>query len=93
MAGRAPDTLHRSESWTDLALCRGYEDEYFSDAKTVIRWAKQRCGRCPVRRQCLTDALGWESIRGNVAHGVRGGLSASERRAFLGQPAEKQVQE
>ncbi|MFI1161437.1 WhiB family transcriptional regulator [Streptomyces sioyaensis] len=41
--------------------------------------AKKICVRCPVREQCLSDALeNWE------VYGVRGGLTAKERQPMLG---------
>jgi hypothetical protein len=41
--------------------------------------AKRICGVCPVRTDCLADAL----IRRDVAFGVLGGLTPNERRRLL----------
>lgn len=92
MAGRAPDALSEVGLWTDLAACKGYQTAFFSRGLLTIKWAKNRCNSlCPVREQCLAEALAWESIRGNTPYGVAGGLSAPERNALLGRTAESQV--
>jgi ABC-type dipeptide/oligopeptide/nickel transport system ATPase subunit len=38
--------------------------------------AKRVCARCPVRPECLAEALA------RIPHGVAGGLTEDERRAF-----------
>lgn len=92
MAGRAGGPLSEVGHWTDLAACKGLQVAYFSRALLTIKWAKNRCAtNCPVREQCLAEALTWESIPGNTVHGVAGGLSAAERKALLGHDAESQV--
>src|SRR5215475_10375410 len=71
----------RERAWESEALCRG-SDELFcrklneSEAERVQREraAKQVCGICPVREECLDYAL---RVRELV--GVWGGLNALER--------------
>lgn len=74
-------------TWRDLAACRGMDTNLFyprrGDSVGVAR-ARAVCASCPVRQECLDDALATESpsdggsaTRATV--GVRGGLSARER--------------
>lgn len=44
--------------------------------------AKAVCSLCPVRSECLEDALAFEA-QAHVPYGVRGGMSATERRVIL----------
>ena len=44
------------------------------------RLAKDMCQKCPVLKQCLEDAF---KNQGLAEYGVRGGLSAHERREIL----------
>lgn len=70
-------------SWHALASCRGMDEALFfppgdaPDCGVRIAAAKAVCAGCPVRRECLDDAMGWEQPSTRV--GVRGGLSAAER--------------
>ncbi|MEU5834540.1 WhiB family transcriptional regulator [Streptomyces diacarni] len=73
----APDNLPPAPRWSLRAACRGIEDPdvFFPDGDAVlIEEAKGYCRGCPVRPECLIDAMD----RGE-AHGVWGGLDASER--------------
>ncbi len=48
--------------------------------KTAIREAKDVCSSCPVRRECLGDALRHPD---QAEYGIRGGLTPEERRVIL----------
>ena len=92
----------RDSHWQDRAACIGMDVNIFyaeegsrkSDytrSKNVHRKAKRVCARCPVRMECLVDALAWECgrIEGgewkrNLPHGVRGGVTAQERHERCG---------
>lgn len=70
-----------SGDWQDLAECRGMDPRLFvfQEPRSGVRdrkviKAKAVCATCPVRAECLDDALGWESI------GVFGGTTEDERR-------------
>ncbi len=64
--------------WQDSAACIGADTAiFFPESGDPVGPAKAICRACPVREQCLTDALN----RGET-HGVWGGLSAKERRLF-----------
>lgn len=78
-----------SETWGDSALCmqtdpeaffpanKAYADEYngynnYSEARKI-------CAECPVKGECLADAL----MTGDVEYGMRGGLTPRERMGIL----------
>ena len=64
--------------WQDSAACIGADTAiFFPESGDPVGSAKALCRACPVREQCLADAL----ERGEV-HGVWGGLSAKERRKY-----------
>lgn len=64
--------------WQDSAACIGADTAiFFPESGDHVGPAKAICRACPVREQCLADAL----ERGEV-HGVWGGLSVKERRKY-----------
>jgi WhiB family redox-sensing transcriptional regulator len=64
--------------WSTRAACRdGDPDELFVQGAEQNR-VKQRCRTCPVRTECLADALD-----NRVEFGVWGGMTERERRALL----------
>lgn len=68
-------------AWHDDAACRDFHDDtMFPDRgdHPAVAYAKRVCRGCPVRRDCLNDALDRRD-----EHGVRGGLDPTERRALL----------
>jgi WhiB family redox-sensing transcriptional regulator len=70
-----PDTAHE---WTSSALCNtGDPDELFARG-AAQNLAKVVCRACPVRMECLADALD-----NRVEYGVWGGMTERERRALL----------
>ena len=75
-------------SWRDQALCRDTDPELFFPVGTTgialvqIERAKQVCGECGVRAECLDFALGT-----NQDSGIWGGLSEEERRVIRRQRA------
>jgi len=67
--------------WRDAAACRGTDPEvFFPTAEDVpsyeaqVAVAKRVCASCPVRSECLTEAL----VR--IPDGVAGGMTPEERR-------------
>ena len=70
-----------SDSWREVAACAQTDPELWFPTKGGANGlhAKQICGGCPVQAECLQDAL--ES--GDVLHGIRGGVSARNRRGML----------
>ncbi len=67
-----------NRDWRDDALCvQVGPDLFFLGKGESTKEAKQTCGLCPVRSDCLADAL---SKPANQDHyGVFGGLSERER--------------
>lgn len=66
------------QHWTAYGLCgKSQPDELFVEG-AAQRTARQLCGDCAVRLECLVDALD-----SKVAFGVWGGMTERERRALL----------
>ena len=66
------------QAWTALSACRDADpDELFVTGAAQNR-AKAVCMGCPVRTECLSDALDHR-----VEFGVWGGMTERERRALL----------
>src|SRR6266536_1029634 len=64
--------------WTARAACKGTDpDELFVQGAAQNR-AKLICRGCPVRTECLADALD-----NRIEYGVWGGMTERERRALL----------
>lgn len=73
-------TKPSDQKWHDQALCAETDPEaFFPVAGASAHAARQVCAACPVRTECLTDALD----RHDVAHGVLGGLTPTQRRDLL----------
>lgn len=70
--------LHQ-EDWALQAKCRGMEDALFVEASEQKR-ARSVCAGCPVRSECLAEALD-----NRIEWGVWGGMTERERRLLLRQ--------
>lgn len=69
-------------SWVVHALCAQTDPEiFFPDMGGPLTAAKAVCAQCPVRSECLEDAVS----TGDVDYGVRGGLSPANRRKLMRQ--------
>src|ERR687885_2227291 len=67
-----------NDDWASQAQCRkSTPDELFVRGAAQNR-AKQMCGGCPVRTECLAEALD-----NQIEWGVWGGMTERERRAIL----------
>ena len=67
-----------NEMWANVALCqKSSPDELFVRGAEQHK-AKTVCGACPVRAECLAEALD-----NQIEWGVWGGLTERERRALL----------
>lgn len=63
-------------SWIAFALCAEVDTDLFYPEKGgSTLYPKRVCAACPVRAQCLDDAL-----ERDEPHGIWGGLSPAERR-------------
>jgi WhiB family transcriptional regulator, redox-sensing transcriptional regulator len=72
-------TTVQISSWVELARCRGAEDDLFPEGKQQKR-AAAVCVGCPVRANCLAEALDHR-----IEWGIWGGMTERERRALLRQ--------
>ena len=65
-------------AWSEQAACRETDpDEMFVQGAAQNR-VKQICSGCPVKMECLADALD-----NHIEFGVWGGMTERERRALL----------
>jgi WhiB family redox-sensing transcriptional regulator len=73
--GGALDSTHYVD-WQESAVCAQTDPEvFFPEKGGSTREAKKICITCPVRQECLEDALVKDE-----GFGIRGGLSVRERR-------------
>src|SRR3954469_7806745 len=76
---RSRITLDRSDSWAARGRCaRSDPDALFVAGSQAQRAAKQICFGCPVRFECLAQALD-----NRIEWGVWGGMTEYERRRLL----------
>jgi len=68
----------RDVEWHSRAACRGLDRDAMFVTGAAQNHAKRTCQTCPVRLDCLIDAL---DIR--AEYGVWGGMTERERRAML----------
>jgi hypothetical protein len=77
MTDRTTSPAADTSDWRSRAACRGVDPDLFfplpHDGEGVDR-AKAVCVVCPVRNQCLDEALR------RIPEGIAGGLTATERR-------------
>ncbi len=67
----------RQPAWLDDALCRDIDiDIFFPGIGQSARPALELCGRCPVRIECLAEAMADESLD----WGVRGAMTSAARK-------------
>ncbi|GAA4419115.1 hypothetical protein GCM10023169_09480 [Georgenia halophila] len=66
------------KGWASGAACVEREPEKFFVRGAAQRAVREMCFRCPVRMQCLSEALD-----SRIEFGVWGGMTERERRALL----------
>lgn len=66
------------QSWTANAACAAQDPDELFVRGAAQRQAREVCFSCPVRLECLIDALD-----NRIQFGVWGGLTERERRALL----------
>lgn len=71
-------TTSYEESWTAQAACAGRSPDELFVQGAAQRQAREVCFDCPVRLECLVDALD-----NRIQFGVWGGMTERERRALL----------
>jgi hypothetical protein len=73
--------IHTSRiSWHASAACRGLTRLMFASGSHEVARARAICRGCPANSECLAEADAL-ACRGSEDDGVRGGLTAAERRA------------
>ncbi|MFF3511568.1 WhiB family transcriptional regulator [Streptomyces sp. NPDC002573] len=70
--------------WRDRAACAGHDTAIWFTSNGQSTTAKQICGRCPVRAECLYDALKTEPSYHR--YGMWGGLTAQQRNSIPALP-------
>ncbi|MEU2625876.1 WhiB family transcriptional regulator [Kitasatospora sp. NPDC007106] len=76
-----PQPACRGYSWS---LFYGSDDESKDRAAAREATAKRLCARCPMRQACLDEELARKPFD---QHGVRGAMTADERRAEIARRA------
>lgn len=77
-AGVATGWLTQGNDWTAAALCARTDPDLLFVTGAAQREAARLCDSCPVKLECLSDALD-----NRVEFGVWGGLTERQRRAIL----------
>jgi WhiB family transcriptional regulator, redox-sensing transcriptional regulator len=67
-----------NQDWAAAAACRGQQPDKLFVRGAEQNKAKQVCGGCAVRTECLAEALD-----NQIEWGVWGGMTERERRALL----------
>jgi len=70
-------TMTTDMEWTLRAACRGIDPERLYVSGAAQQEAKRICRHCPVRYECLAEALD-----AGDEYGVWGGMTERERRAL-----------
>lgn len=73
--GLTTDSL---QDWTAFSACKGQDPDELFVTGAAQNTAKAVCLACPVRTECLSDALD-----NRVEFGVWGGMTERQRRALL----------
>lgn len=76
--GWASDGIAGENDWTAAAVCATQPPDLLFVTGAAQRDAARMCDTCPVKLQCLSDALD-----NRVEFGVWGGLTERQRRAIL----------
>lgn len=67
-------------SWTDQAKCKGAQRVFYIGNGAGSARAREMCDTCPVKAECLADALAYErTVPAHLIFGYRAGLTASQR--------------
>lgn len=79
MTATLPHIDSGNQEWRDSALCAQTDPElFFPDKGESSLTAKRICGQCPVREECLQDAITNLTALQDL-FGVRGGTSPKVR--------------
>lgn len=70
--------MHKDNMWADRGACRTADPDMLFVQGAAQNKVKIICTACPVRMECLADALD-----NRIEFGVWGGMTERERRALL----------
>lgn len=77
------NTLPPLGLWSQRGLCVGQPPELWDDGAEDLDYARDTCLRCPVRRECLADAMAVEQGQAASERGmIRGALDPEQRVAL-----------
>lgn len=76
--GRCRDSSMLVQDWATQAACRAQKPDDLFVRGAEQNQAKRVCAGCPVRTECLIEALDNE-----IEWGVWGGMTERERRALI----------
>lgn len=86
-------TTEPDRAWLKQAACRGKGDVMFPEnVVSELDRARRICGPCPVRDECLEDAMAAEgNATAKGRYGIRAGLTGGQRRALYEALRKKQA--
>lgn len=85
----SPQVGDNDGRWWEDAACRGMDPGLFFPERgdmAAVNRARRICAECPVRKECLADALAFAD-----RWGVRGGLSERQRKRLRSMRRERRV--
>lgn len=80
-------TVLRREAWYDRAACAGQDTDLWFPRQPAGSPAMETCRICPVRAECLLEALQEEGSGYAHRYGIRGGLTSGQRKLLPTLPA------
>lgn len=85
---RRYNTLPPLGPWAARGLCVGRPPELWDEGAEFLDYARDTCLRCPVRRECLADAMHLErGLPASERTMIRGALDPEQRVALQHQIA------
>jgi WhiB family redox-sensing transcriptional regulator len=88
-------TPEPDRGWLKAAACRGKGDVMFPEnVVSELDRARRICAPCPVREECLAEALAMEGgATAKGRYGIRAGLTGGQRRALYEALRKKQARQ
>lgn len=74
-------TTKQASAWRNEAACLNHTAVFFPkiETATALATARRVCGICPVRTECLDDAIAHETGGSECRSGIRGGKDPVQR--------------
>ena len=86
-----PESWSRDNQWQKDALCKEYDPSLWFPVfrgRGTGKEAKEICGRCPVKSECLESAIKYDE-----EDGIWGGMTRKERLIYVGRRRAKGAKE